>query len=200
MVHAVPRECENFLTTRQTSAPRSPTCSISHRKPTSTTPATDGFSTTPRTSIRTGVTPNTRLDAVENDPGPVPCRRMQTSPTHKRRRLLLESGTVTVAAFSAKTARINSEPATVQRLWYAARGLVGRRGVFTLTGRLGAAAAYCARHNTVFQGLAADGAKLALWQLYRAGYRIVNFVHDEIVVEVAAGPQAQLLAVRAAKS
>ena len=77
-----------------------------------------------------------------------------------------------------------------KRLYSAARNLVGRRGVFTLTGRLRAAAAYCARHNTIFQGLAADGAKLALWQLYRAGYRIVNFVHDEAVIEVPAGPEA----------
>jgi len=55
---------------------------------------------------------------------------------------------------------------------------------FTLTGRLRANAAYCARHNTLFQGLAADGAKLALWRLWRAGYRIVNFIHDEVLIEV----------------
>lgn len=57
--------------------------------------------------------------------------------------------------------------------------------VFTLTGRLRANASFCARCNTVFQGLAADGAKLALWELHRAGYRIVNFVHDEVLIEVA---------------
>lgn len=64
--------------------------------------------------------------------------------------------------------------------------LVGRAGVFTLTGRLRAGASYCARHNTVFQGLASDGAKLALWLLWRAGYRIANFVHDQVLVEVPA--------------
>jgi hypothetical protein len=64
--------------------------------------------------------------------------------------------------------------------------LAGRAGVFTLSGRLRAAATYSARHNTVFQGLAADGAKLALWRLWRAGYRIVNFVHDQVLVEVPA--------------
>lgn len=42
------------------------------------------------------------------------------------------------------------------------------------------------RHNTIFQGLAADGAKLALWQLWRAGYRIVNFIHDEVLIELPA--------------
>jgi hypothetical protein len=72
------------------------------------------------------------------------------------------------------------------RLQRQVMGLAGRAGVFTLTGRLRANATYCARHNTVFQGLAADGAKLALWRLWRAGYRIVNFVHDEVLIEVPA--------------
>jgi len=61
---------------------------------------------------------------------------------------------------------------------------VGRASVFTFTGRLRAKASYCARHNTVFQGLAADGAKLGLWHLWRAGFRIVNFIHDEVLIEV----------------
>ncbi len=66
-------------------------------------------------------------------------------------------------------------------------GLVGRAGVYTLTGRLRAAAGFTARRNTVFQGLTSDGAKLALWRVWRAGYRVVNFVHDELLVEVPAG-------------
>lgn len=57
-------------------------------------------------------------------------------------------------------------------------------GVFTFTGRLRARATYTARRNTIFQGLAADGAKLALWRLWRCGYRIVNFVHDEVLIEI----------------
>jgi hypothetical protein len=65
--------------------------------------------------------------------------------------------------------------------------LADRRGVFTLTGRLRARATYCQRRNTVFQGLAADGAKLALWKLFRAGYRVVNFIHDEFLIEVPVG-------------
>jgi DNA polymerase I-like protein with 3'-5' exonuclease and polymerase domains len=69
-------------------------------------------------------------------------------------------------------------------LFRAVRELLGRRAVFTLTGRLRAGAGYCARHNTVFQGLAADGAKVALWRLWRAGYRLVNFIHDQVLVEV----------------
>ena len=61
---------------------------------------------------------------------------------------------------------------------------VGRAAVFTLTGRLRDRATFAARHNNVFQGLAADGAKLGLWKLWRAGYRIANFIHDEVLVEV----------------
>jgi hypothetical protein len=34
------------------------------------------------------------------------------------------------------------------------------------------------------QGLAADGAIHALWKLWRAGYRVVNFIHDEVICEV----------------
>ncbi len=68
----------------------------------------------------------------------------------------------------------------------AVMSLVGKAGVFTLTGRLRANASYCARHNTVFQGLAADGAKLAMWRLWRSGYRLVNFIHDQVLVEVPA--------------
>jgi hypothetical protein len=73
------------------------------------------------------------------------------------------------------------------RLALVVLGLADREGVFTLTGRLRASAGYCQRHNTVFQGLASDGAKLALWKLWRAGYRVVNFVHDQCLVEVPAG-------------
>lgn len=67
-----------------------------------------------------------------------------------------------------------------------------RAGVFTLTGRLRAGASYTERHNTIFQGLAADGAKEALWRLWRAGFKIVNFVHDEVVLEVPASSNLAL--------
>jgi len=39
-------------------------------------------------------------------------------------------------------------------------------------------------HNAQFQGLAADGAKIALYLTWREGLRQVNFVHDEIDFEV----------------
>jgi hypothetical protein len=69
------------------------------------------------------------------------------------------------------------------RLWKAVRHWAGRRPVFTLTGRLRAGATFCSSRNCIFQGAAADGAILGLWRVWRAGFRIVNFVHDQIVVE-----------------
>lgn len=42
-------------------------------------------------------------------------------------------------------------------------------------------------HNTQFQGLAADGAKLGLYLAMREGLRITNFVHDEIGYEAPLG-------------
>lgn len=56
--------------------------------------------------------------------------------------------------------------------------------VFTATGRLRAKADYSAQRNTVFQGLAADAAKLGLYRLWRAGFDVVAFIHDEVVLEI----------------
>ena len=69
------------------------------------------------------------------------------------------------------------------RLWQAVRDWAGRRPVFTITGRLRAGATFCSGRNNIFQGPAADGAILGLWLVWRAGHRIVNFVHDQVVVE-----------------
>ena len=55
--------------------------------------------------------------------------------------------------------------------------------VFTLTGRLRAAASFTSARNNLFQGVAADGAICALWLLWRAGFRIVAFVHDQVIIE-----------------
>ena len=54
----------------------------------------------------------------------------------------------------------------------------------TRTGRVRARCGFCESRNTPFQGLAADGAKLALYDLVSAGHRVVAFVHDEVLVEV----------------
>ncbi len=56
--------------------------------------------------------------------------------------------------------------------------------VETLTGRIRANCTYTQARNNPFQGLAADGGKHALYRLIKEGFRVVNYVHDEFVVEV----------------
>ncbi|ELR14116.1 uncharacterized protein ACA1_322130 [Acanthamoeba castellanii str. Neff] len=61
--------------------------------------------------------------------------------------------------------------------------------VTTLTGRVRGFVTFTQACNTPFSGLAADGAKLAMWNLYMVGYRIIGFIHDEshahqILVEI----------------
>jgi len=65
--------------------------------------------------------------------------------------------------------------------------------VFTLTGRKRGNTTFCAEKNTPFQGLAADGAKLALYNLDKAGFKVVGFVHDEIICEVKKSDAEKLL-------
>jgi DNA polymerase I-like protein with 3'-5' exonuclease and polymerase domains len=74
-------------------------------------------------------------------------------------------------------------------LWEAVRTWAGRRSVFTVTGRLRARATFCSSRNCLFQGAAADGAILGLWRVWRAGYKLVDFVHDQLVVECPADDQ-----------
>jgi hypothetical protein len=57
-------------------------------------------------------------------------------------------------------------------------------GVATLTGRIRGHVRYSQARNTPFQGLAADGAALALFDLVKEGFRMVGFVHDEVLVEL----------------
>lgn len=59
--------------------------------------------------------------------------------------------------------------------------------VYTLTGRARANTSYCAAANTPFQGLAADGAKLALYELEKAGFETVAFIHDQALIECSEG-------------
>jgi DNA polymerase I-like protein with 3'-5' exonuclease and polymerase domains len=55
--------------------------------------------------------------------------------------------------------------------------------VCTRTGRKRANATYCAVANNPFQGLGADLAKQAGWDLFKAGYIIVGFIHDAYLCE-----------------
>lgn len=63
------------------------------------------------------------------------------------------------------------------------KGVADKETVSTLTGRIRADASYCAARNTPFQGLAADGAKLALYAVYAAGFKIAAFIHDQIMCD-----------------
>ena len=67
-------------------------------------------------------------------------------------------------------------PDLVARLFYTS--------VATLSGRVRGGVTYTSQRNTPFQGLAADGAKIALTNLLLAGFRVVAFVHDEILIEL----------------
>ena len=82
------------------------------------------------------------------------------------------------------------------RLREAVSRLYSREPVITATGRIRANASYAACRNGIMQGLAADGAIHALWDLWRAGYKIVNFIHDEIICEV---PEDENLPTRVAE-
>lgn len=60
-----------------------------------------------------------------------------------------------------------------------------RETVVTPTGRIRANVSYTQARNTPFQGLAADGCKLAMWELLKAGYRIAAFIHDEFAIQLS---------------
>ena len=65
--------------------------------------------------------------------------------------------------------------------------------IFTLTGRKRGNTSFCTEKNTPFQGLAADGAKLAMYNLDKAGFKVVGFVHDEIICQVKKVDAEELL-------
>lgn len=54
----------------------------------------------------------------------------------------------------------------------------------TTVGNVRTGVTYTEKSNGPFQGQAAGGAKLALWNLWRAGFASCAFVHDEVVVEI----------------
>jgi DNA polymerase family A/TubC N-terminal docking domain len=61
----------------------------------------------------------------------------------------------------------------------------------TLTGRIRDGVGFTESKNTPFQSLAADGAKLALWNLLYAGFDVYGFIHDEIIVNVPSNSAQQ---------
>jgi len=52
------------------------------------------------------------------------------------------------------------------------------------SGRIRSRCRYTQAMNTPFQGMAADGCKIALYRLVKAGFRVTTFVHDEVLVEL----------------
>ena len=66
---------------------------------------------------------------------------------------------------------------SIARLFFPTRAV-------TLTGRVWSDVNYRQAHNAQLQGLAADGARLALYRLVREGYRPIIFVHDEVILEI----------------
>lgn len=68
--------------------------------------------------------------------------------------------------------------------------LFGKNAV-TTTGRVRAQCTYTQSRNTPFQGLASDGAKLALYRLVKEKIKVCAFIHDEVVCEVESEEEAQ---------
>ena len=56
--------------------------------------------------------------------------------------------------------------------------------VSTLTGRIRNNVTYSQFRNTGFSGLSADGTKLAMYRLIRAGFKVCAFIHDEFLIEL----------------
>jgi DNA polymerase I-like protein with 3'-5' exonuclease and polymerase domains len=78
---------------------------------------------------------------------------------------------------------------SIKRFWN-----VGSKDTNVLvTGRVRAKCSYTAYLNTFFQGLAADGAKLAMYLLWKEGFKIVAFVHDQVLIEVPESKAEELL-------
>lgn len=60
----------------------------------------------------------------------------------------------------------------------------GWKYTMTLAGRWRKTSVFTEKRNTIFQGLAADGAKLALWKIWKKGFKIAAFVHDQVLCEI----------------
>jgi len=53
-----------------------------------------------------------------------------------------------------------------------------------MSGRIRGICSFTESRNQIFQGAAADGAILAVWELFRAGFDVRIFMHDEAVVSI----------------
>jgi DNA polymerase I-like protein with 3'-5' exonuclease and polymerase domains len=64
----------------------------------------------------------------------------------------------------------------------------------SLTGLVRNKCTYTEAANFPFQSLAGDGAKRALWRMNMEQFRIVNFIHDEIITEIPLGTLDEMAA------
>ena len=112
-----------------------------------------------------------------------PTTRNGRSYTPEEREHLWDAASTLVADLPANFADDLRARKTSRKLANAVERLVGR-STCTLTGRFRSNCLFTESRNTLFQGVAADGLVLALWDLWRAGYTPVLAVHDEIVLEV----------------
>jgi DNA polymerase-1 len=83
-------------------------------------------------------------------------------------------------ATDLKEAYKQSYPEISEHFWKVPRN---DATVYTLTGRARANCTYTAYLNTKFQGLCADGLKLAMYELCKEGFTIVAEIHDQVVIE-----------------
>jgi len=70
---------------------------------------------------------------------------------------------------------------------------ITNESITTKTGRVRGKCNYCQARNTPFQGLAADGAKIALYRLIRNNFKVVNFIHDEFLIEIPIDSNAEII-------
>lgn len=89
-------------------------------------------------------------------------------------------------------AQLNRNPALAEQIERRQPSLELARRIFwgpavTISGRLRGHVGFTQRANSPFSSLAADGAKLALFRLLQAGYRLCGFIHDEVLVLIQDG-------------
>jgi DNA polymerase-1 len=135
------------------------TASMVYRKPEDeVTKEERQFAKIPNFAFPTNMSPNTFIDY---------CRGYNVPMTLKQ-------------ATDLKKAYALAYPEISREFW----NIGNETDVYTLTGRKRANCSYTAYLNTKFQGLCADGLKIALYNLCKQGYTIVCQVHDQIVIEI----------------
>lgn len=165
-----------------------------------------------RQKLITEVYPELQAYLTDNQYADI-ARNLQTTEDAVRRMLYSRDQILTVeritSGFDATPAGGKYQPELVQNVWALLQQLnrnpdlvsdldkkrpdstLMRRILYgdalTISGRLRGHVGYTQRANTPFQGLAADGNKLALFRLLRAGFQVCGFIHDEMLVLISEG-------------